>query len=212
MEEKSTPIKFWQKRIILTAVMFLGAALLIASFFFPYWEMHMQAPQYPKGLHVYTYLDRVEGDVREINIINHYIGMGKIDSAAKLERRISWYAILFLALGSILVASIRFKINRIFYLPPILFIMGFLADFIYWMYQFGHNLNPSSPISFIKPFMPTILGTGTIGQFKTTAYFSVGFWMAVIATCLFIYSLAKRRVQCQDCEHHHACQVLCDRK
>ena len=197
---------------MITAMMLLGSALLLASFFFPYWEMHMQAPQYPKGLHIYTYLDRVVGDIREINIINHYIGMGKIDSAAKFERQVSWAAILLLTLGSVLVASIRFKINRMFYLPPVLFLLGFLADFIYWMYQFGHNLNPSSPITFIKPFMPTVLGIGTIGQFKTTAYFSTGFWMATAASALFIFSLTKRRVECQNCEHYHDCSMLCNRK
>ena len=172
----------------------------------------MKAPQYPKGLHVYTYLDHVEGDTREINIINHYIGMGKIDSAAKFERRVSWYVILILTLGGILVASVRFKINRFFYLPPVVFIVGFVGDFIYWMYEFGHNLNPNSPITFIRPFMPTIWGTGKIGQFTTTAYFSTGFWMVIVAIFLFTFSLMKRRVECQNCEHHNHCEVLCNRK
>ena len=203
--------KIWERRIFLTAIMFVGAMLLIGSFFFPYWEMHMAAPQYPKGLHLYTYLNGVEGDTREINIINHYIGMGKIDTAAQFERRYSWYAILLLALGGILVASIRLKIKRIFYLPPVLFLIGFLLDFTYWMYKFGHELNPTSPITFIKPFMPTIFGFGKIGQFSTTAYFSTGFWMAVMATALFIYSLAKKRSECQNCEDYHRCKVLCNR-
>ena len=171
----------------------------------------MQAPQYPKGLHIYTYLDHVEGNTREINIINHYIGMGKIDSAAKFERRISWCVILLLALGGVLVSSIRFKINRIFYLPPILFVIGFLADFTYWMYRFGHNLNPNAPITFVKPFMPTLFGTGKIGQFMTTAYFSTGFWMVVVATFLFIFALIKRRAECQGCEHYNECEVLCNK-
>ncbi len=211
MKKDLETLGLWQKRIVLNSMMFMGAAILIASFFFPYWEMHMTAPQYPKGLHIYTYLDHVEGDIAEINIINHYIGMGKIDSAAKFERRIAWYVVLLLALGGIIVASFRFKINRFFYIPPVLFLIGFLGDFTYWMYKFGHELNPTSPITFIKPFMPTILGKGTIGQFTTIAYFSTGFWMAVLSTFLFVFALTKKRMNCRNCEKYHECKVLCNR-
>lgn len=184
---------------------------MLSSFYFPYWEMKLKAPQYPKGLRLTVFLDRVEGDTREINIINHYIGMGKIDSAAKFERKVAWYAILGLVMGGILCFSLGFKIRRIYYLPPILFLVGFVTDFVYWMYKFGHTLNPNSPITFIKPFMPTVLGQGKIGQFSTVSYFGPGFWMAMVASACFIFALSKKRLECQDCEHYHNCKVLCDR-
>ena len=160
--------------------------------------MHLKAPQYPKGLHLYTYLDHVEGDTREINIINHYIGMNKIDEAAEFERGIAWYVILLLTIGGVLATSLRFKVNRFYYLPPILFIVFFVGDFTYWMYRFGHDLNPNAAITFVKPFTPIIMGKGTIGQFQTISYFSTGFWMTVLATAIFIFVLMKKRANCQD--------------
>ncbi len=40
-----------------------AAILLLISIFLPYWKMELLAPQYPKGLSVMTYVNRVEGDV-----------------------------------------------------------------------------------------------------------------------------------------------------
>lgn len=211
LQANKGPIPFMQRRLVINILMILGACVLVTSFFFPYWEMHMQAPQYPDGLHIYTYLDGVKGDTVEINQLNHYIGMGKIDDAAKFERRIAWYAILGLALGGLIVVALNFKIKRIFYLPPILFLVGFLGDIAYWMYRFGHDLDPSAPFSSsIEPFMPVLMGEGTIGQFKTTAFFTTGFWLAVAATAIFTFALMARRAKCLKCEHRHKCKVLCD--
>lgn len=210
LKDEAPKVPFVQRRIVINLLMLLGAGLLTASFFFPYWEMHLKAPQYPDGLHVYTYLDGVKGDTHEINQINHYIGMGKIDDAAEFERRIAWYVVLGLSIGALILVALNFKVRRIFYLPPILFILGFLLDFLYWMYRFGHDLDPRAPFNSIEPFMPVILGLGKIGQFETTAYFSTGFWLAVISSVIFIFTLMTRRSKCLKCEHRHKCKVLCD--
>lgn len=206
-------IPFFQRRLTINLMMLLGATLMITSFFLPYWEMHLTAPQYPDGLHVYTYLNGVKGDTVEINQLNHYIGMGKIDDAAPFERSIAWFAILGLGLGGLVVTTMNFKIKRIFYLPPIIFIVGFLVDFIYWMHHFGHNLDPKAPLNLsIEPFMPVIMGTGKIGQFTSTSYLSTGFWLAVVSCIIFTFTLVTRRAKCLKCEHRHRCKVLCDMK
>lgn len=207
----SNKTPFFQRRLTTNILIIVAAIILVASFFMPYWEMHMMAPQYPEGLHVYTYLNEVKGDTAEINQLNHYIGMGNIENAAEFERSIAWVAILSLAIGGVLVGAIGFKIRQIFYLPPVLFILGFLADFTIRMYDFGHNLNPDAAIT-LEPFMPTILGTGKIGQFTTTAYFSTGFWMAVVSCAIFLFALINRRAKCLGCENRFKCKVLCDNK
>lgn len=194
MNETKSEIPFFQQHLVIVALMSLGSLIMIASFFKPYWEMHLIAPQYPDGLHVYTYLDGVKGDTAEINELNHYIGMGKIESAAELERSIAWIAVLFLAIGGVIVGALRFNMHRIFYFPPFLFLAGFLADFSYQMYQFGHNLDPNAPIK-LEPFMPSLLGTGKIGQFTSTAYFSSGFWMAFAACLIFLFALMNKRAR-----------------
>ena len=69
---------------------FLLLALLIplwASLLLPLWQIRMEAPQYPSGLHMDIYSYTLEGgndghDITEINTLNHYIGMRKIDRQA----------------------------------------------------------------------------------------------------------------------------------
>ena len=55
-----------------------AAALVALSATLPLWTMKMKAPQYPKGLHLYAYGTGMDGDLRELNILNHYIGMKEI--------------------------------------------------------------------------------------------------------------------------------------
>jgi hypothetical protein len=40
--------------------------------------------------------------------------------------------------------------------------------FIYKLYVFGHNLDPSAPLT-VKPFTPAIIGTKQIANFTTTS-------------------------------------------
>ena len=78
----------------------LGAAavLLLVSMFLPYWKMTLNAPQYPSGLSVEVFVNRMTGDVAEIDGLNHYIGMRPLGEAAQLERAVSMVAVAFLVL------------------------------------------------------------------------------------------------------------------
>ncbi|MBI5829723.1 MAG: hypothetical protein HZB20_09350 [Chloroflexi bacterium] len=58
-----------------SALLMLAALMLMISMFLPYWSMTMHAPQYPKGLRVDVYLNHLEGDMFEIDELNHYLGM-----------------------------------------------------------------------------------------------------------------------------------------
>ncbi len=72
--------------------------LLVVSIFMPYWRLTLNAPQYPKGLTIQAYLNRLEGDVAEIDGLNHYIGMRPLDEAAQFERSISIIGVIAVAL------------------------------------------------------------------------------------------------------------------
>ena len=62
---------------LLLRIAICGIALLLigASFRMPLWDMTLVAPQYPDGLHITAHGDHVGGDLREVNILNQYIGM-----------------------------------------------------------------------------------------------------------------------------------------
>lgn len=179
-------VRYWVPAALLT----IAAAMLAASFALPYWRMKLLAPQYPKGLFVTAYLNRLTGDVTEIDGLNHYIGMRPLNDAAQLERQNS--AMLIAVMAGLLLAAIVIH-NRwaaLLALPGLLFPLGFLADLQFWLASFGTNLDPHAALSSsIKPFVPPVLGTGTIGQFKTIATAGEGFWLACAASLVTLAAL-----------------------
>jgi hypothetical protein len=182
-------------RYIWPTVFLVGAAaLLISSIFFPYWSLVLQAPQYPRGLVVHAYLNRMEGDVHEIDTLNHYIGMRPLGEAAQFEKSISIFAITALTLLVIAAVFIHSPWALLLSLPAILLPVVFLGDLYFWLSNFGQNLDPHAALSTsIKPFTPTILGEGLIGQFRTIAYADYGLLMAAGASVLILIGLYFQR-------------------
>jgi copper chaperone NosL len=173
----------------LTPTLFLMVArvLLLVSIFLPYWHMELEAPQYPNGLYLTAYVNHLTGDVREIDGLNHYIGMRPLGEAAAFERTASVWMIMAMFLLVEGAAFIHSRWALLLALPAITFPIGFVADLAYWMRTFGLNLNPDAPLSAsVKPFVPTILGEGGIGQFKTYADFGTGYWCAVACAAVTI--------------------------
>jgi copper chaperone NosL len=176
----------------LLPTLFLGLAaiLLMISVFLPYWNMELQAPQYPKGLFVNAYVNRLEGDVREIDGLNHYIGMRPLEEAAQLERSLSVILISVTALLVVAAVFIHTKWAALLAFPAVLYPAIFLIDLYLWMRNFGQNLDPTAALSsFIEPFTPPILGEGLIGQFKTIASVDIGWYLAAIAAVLILIGL-----------------------
>ncbi len=173
-----------------TFLLLVTGVLIVASFFQPYWKMKLEAPQYPNGLYVTAYLSGLKGDVHEIDGLNHYIGMRPLNDAAQFERANSAMmvgAVAFLLVAAILIHS---RWAALAALPALLFPAGFLLDLQFWLATFGTNLNPKAPLSSsIKPFVPPVLGVGTIGQFRTLADPGPGLWMAVAASVVVILAL-----------------------
>jgi hypothetical protein len=170
-----------------TVLLALARVLLLLSIFLPYWHMDLDAPQYPNGLSVTAYVNHLEGDVREINGLNHYIGMKPLEQAAQHERALSVWLIVGMFLLVEAAAFVHSKWAVLLSLPAVGFPVGFLVDLQFWLKSFGQNLDPNAPLSSsVKPFTPTILGEGGIGQFKTYAQAGWGLWLAVACSVLTI--------------------------
>lgn len=173
-----------------TLLFIVAAALLLISIFTPYWKLTLNAPQYPAGLSVQAYLNRVEGDVREIDGLNHYIGMRPLVEAATFERSISIIGVTVLVLLIIAAVYIHTRWALLLALPALLFPIIFLADLQFWLANFGQNLDPKAPLSSsVKPFVPPVLGEGIIAQFSTWAVPDIGLWLAIVASLLILAGL-----------------------
>ena len=61
-------------RIILA----IASISMVATYFLPVWFIYLLAPQYPEGLTMQIWLNKLTGQVDIINGLNHYIGMKHI--------------------------------------------------------------------------------------------------------------------------------------
>lgn len=177
-----------------TIVLALAAVCLLSSAFLPVWSMKLLAPQYPKGLTVTAFADRLTGDVDEIDRLNHYIGMRPLNDAAALEREIAVFSIVSLALLCASAVVVHTKWAALLAFPAFSFPFVFLADLAYWLRDSGTNLDPTAALSSsIKPFVPPVLGEGVVGQFKTVAWVEEGFMLQLAASALIVGGLYLHR-------------------
>ena len=157
--------RFW----ILVAVACIGA-----SFFFPLWHIHLEAPQYREGLDLWIYSYQLDAgnegqDLAEINILNHYIGMAEIHEADFLEMTILPFALGFFILFGLRAVVFGTMSNVIDHLVLFLYFCLFsLGNFVYRMYSYGHDLDPRAPIN-PDPFWPALVGTKQIANMTQTS-------------------------------------------
>jgi len=164
--------------------------LLLVSLFLPYWQMELHAPQYPNGLHMTAYLNSLTGDVAEIDGLNHYIGMRSLYEAAKVERTVGVFIMIAFVVMLEFAAYIHTRWAVLLVAPVVLFPAVFLIDLHLWMRHFGLNLDPNAPLSnAVKPFVPTAIGKGGIGQFVTIATPGIGLILATAASVVLIAAL-----------------------
>jgi copper chaperone NosL len=161
---------------ILLALLVIPLAL---SYTAPLWNIHLKASQYPRGLDMDVYSYKLEGghggkDIPEINTLNHYIGMRKIDPATFPD--LDW---LPFALGLLGILALRTAaIGNVRTLVDLSVISAYVSlfafgRFYYMMHSFGHNLNPDAPFK-IPPFTPVIFGTRQVANFTTSSYPRLG--------------------------------------
>lgn len=189
----------------------MAVAFFAASFFVPWWRFALYAPQYPKGLTLVISLTGMGGDVSEIDLLNHYIGMKHLAGAAPMERHLAGYGVAFVAvLTLVMLAVAGKKLNKLVAIPALAFPLGFLADSFYWLYTFGHQLDPKAPLH-IGAFTPEMFGNGQIGQFETFASPALGFWLALSGVaCALVATYLRSRV-CANCAHAGTCSTVCPR-
>ena len=172
----------------------IAGTFLALSLLLPYWTITLRAPQYPQGLTVDAYAWKLTGDVAEVDGLNHYIGMMKLEDAATLERSVSRIAIPLLALLAVASFWVRGRWVWLAVAPVLAFPVIFMADLYYWLRHAGNNLDPTAALSSsIKPFTPRILGEGFIGQFSTVAMFGGGFYLVLAGVILVLAATILRR-------------------
>ncbi len=170
-------------RLVRAAAALFAAVLVVWSTQLPLWNMTMRAPQYPRGLHLYAYGTGLAGDLHEINILNHYIGMPPIE-APTLETALFPFGIGALAMLC-LVSPFHRWLSRLAIAAVVSAPVMMLVDLQWRLYAFGHSLDPKAPIR-LKAFTPLVIGETAMGNFVSTGVPSWGV-LSIVAAALVLW-------------------------
>lgn len=167
--------------------------LFIASLFVPMWRIELEAPQYPEGLVLQLYANKIGGDVEIINGLNHYIGMATLHTENFFEFSILPYIFGGFALISLLLIFIaKRKTVFTFFIFYILFVLLAAIDFYRWNYEYGHNLNPDAAIKVPgMSYQPPLIGYKQLLNFGAYSIPDTGGWMLTAVGVLLLLIVVK---------------------
>ena len=177
----------------------LAALLLTATYVLPLWHIALQAPQYPEGLGLYISIDGVRGqsehDLQSLNGLNHYIGMHKIVPEEIPELRILPVAIAVLtALGLGAAAIGRRWALRAYAAILLAGALAGLADFWWWEYRYGHELDPTAAIKVPgMTYQPPLLGAKQMLNITAHSWPAAGGWILTAAVLLVLVLVVVER-------------------
>jgi copper chaperone NosL len=167
---------------------------MIATYFMPLWQIQLWAPQYPEGLNMKIWHNKLSGAFDIINGLNHYIGMRMIK--AEMFPEFGYLGILigvFIAIG---LAAAWFGTRRwlmIFTGTAYVYGLAALYDFYRWGYDYGHNLDPHAAIRVPGMFyQPPVVGYKNLLNFTAYSGPDAGGWLiigvGILATLLVVCS------------------------
>jgi hypothetical protein len=182
---------------VLLAIAFLSLA---PTYFAPLYNMTMFAPQYQGGLRLDIYSYKLQGgndnqDVKEINVLNHYIGMKDLVTEDFTEFK--WLPFVIGILGLLFLrAAVHGKAAHLVDVTVLYIYFGLFAlwSFAYKMYQYGHQLDPKAAVR-VEPFTPPLFGYKKLANFEVYSYPQLGSYAlgAVAVILLLAFVLAWRQ-------------------
>jgi hypothetical protein len=170
-----------RKRIVTgLAALSLGLALIL-----PLWRITLEAPQYPEGLGMYIHVNTIEGirpnDLQNINGLNHYVGMARIEPESFPELKyMPWIVAALMVLGLATAATGSRKVligwAAIFAVAAV---VG-LADFWKWEHDYGHDLDPRAAIKVPGlAYQPPLIGSKKLLNFTAHSWPAAGGWIVI---------------------------------
>lgn len=162
------------------ALVALAVLLIGVAYVRPLWHIALEAPQYPEGLGMYIWADRITGekpqDLNSINGLNHYIGMKAIVPESIPELRLMPWLLGGLAgLGALAAATGHRKVLVLWVALFGLLALAGLADFWKWGYEYGHELDPTAAIKVPgMAYQPPVIGSKQLLNFRATSWPALG--------------------------------------
>ncbi|NND62638.1 MAG: hypothetical protein HKN48_05545 [Flavobacteriaceae bacterium] len=182
-------------------IMFAAAFVTLALFVFPLWKITLEAPQYPTPLGMYIYIndfaDANPHDIKNINIMNHYVGMQYIPEAIPEFKIFPTGILITFAIGIIIAIRGRYKWYLGWFILMVLLSSAGIYDFYLWEHDYGHNLDPKAIMKFTNPdgsvmgFQPPLFGSKDILNFRAHSYPQLGAYFLGLGIALSLVAYFK---------------------
>lgn len=185
---------------IIIAVASLG---LTATYFLPVWFIFLIAPQYPEGLTMNIWLNKITGQVDIINGLNHYIGMKHIRPEMFPEFNYLVYIVAFFILFGLVVAYTgKRRLLLAYIFTTIIGGIAAMYDFYQWGYDYGHHLDPKAAIQVPGLYyQPPLIGHKTLLNFDAYSYPDIGGWVVIGVASVFIVVWAYEQYKSRKRKH-----------
>ncbi len=184
--------------------MLFAVLLPLGLFLFPLWNITLEAPQYPiplgMNIHINDFSDANPHDIKNINLMNHYVGMKYIPDAIPEFKIFPAGILITVVIGLIIVFKGNYKWFLYWFILMIVLSSAGLYDFYLWEHDYGYDLDPKAIMKFTNPdgtvmgFQPPLFGSKDILNFRAHSYPRLGayFLGLGIAMALFAYLVGKK--------------------
>ena len=191
-----------QKRIknipFARTIMILAAILPLSVFIFPLWNVTLEAPQYPTPLGINIYIndfaDMNPHDIKNINLLNHYIGMKYIPKAIPEFKIFPIGIIITTIIGVLIGIKSNHEWFLVWFVLMVVLSIAGMTDFYLWEYDYGHDLDSKAILKFTNPdgtpmgFQPPMIGSKDILNFKAHSYPRLGAYLLSVGIILSLYA------------------------
>ena len=165
-------------------IMIIAAILPLFLFVFPMWNITLEAPQYPEAIGMDIWINKIADhnphDIKNINLMNHYVGMKDIPEHIEEFDIFPPVIITMVVLGLIIGIVTKPKWYLAWFVLMSLLGTAGMYDFYTWEYEYGHELNPKAAIKFMDEdgnpmaYQPPLIGTKVILNFTAHSYPMLG--------------------------------------
>lgn len=180
------------RKLILLLTGFLGAV-----YFLPLWIIILKAPQYRDGLSMSVWLNKITGggefDLKNINLLNHYVGMKPIHASDFIEFTYMPYILAFMIFGGLVTYFYpkRFMILAGFVSFLTVAVTG-LYDLHRWEYKYGTELDSGAALSMEGlSFKPPLIACKPMMNFITCSWPHWGGVVLLLSGVLLFYIFFK---------------------
>lgn len=186
-------------KILKNITLIISFFLLLLIFYKPFWKIELYNPQYPESLGLNFYIDKIKeiekNDLSNINILNKYVGIKKIDE----KDFKTFFKIIKTCLISIVIFFLFFIIRK---KKIFIFILICIYSFLFFiiLYYFNifvdlyiNNANKEASLnSIIENFYPPLLFCKQIFNIKICAYPEKSTFIVLFNLLLIIQELFKK--------------------